>query len=208
MSPVIRPPNKFRVWSILFCLLVMAMILSCDDHSDHTIDGSMEKIGKIDVYLFSPGAEQVLSSAQPLELEFPSDLLMKEALNLLGKRLAETYFSKIPTGNGTGIKFDVLSVHTIKTTARSVRIAVVNMIDKNQDAMKYFFQGSFGGQTTFYMIAATFFQPQNDPPLLDGLILQYNGKTFPRLDHINFQGIVTPRSVKPVVYRAIELSKT
>jgi hypothetical protein len=77
------------------------------------------------------------------------------------------------------------------------------MIDREEYAMSHFFQGSIGGQTTFSMLGATFIQPHLDPPLLDGLILLYNGETLQELDHINLSGILTPRLVKYVTRRAI-----
>jgi len=73
--------------------------------------------------------------------------------------------------------------------------------------MRYFFQGSAGGQTTFYMLAATFMQPHLSPPLVDGLVLLYNGKILPELDHISVTGILTPRSVQHATKRAIYSTK-
>jgi hypothetical protein len=77
------------------------------------------------------------------------------------------------------------------------------MVDVNNDALGYFFQGSTGGQTTFCMLTATFMQPHLDPPLLDGLVILYNGKLLAKLDHINLTGILTPRMVEYVTKRAI-----
>ena len=73
--------------------------------------------------------------------------------------------------------------------------------------MKYFFQGSGGGQTTFYILAATFMQPHLDPPLIDGLVLLYNGTLLPELDHINLRGILIPRIAQHVAKRAIDGDK-
>jgi hypothetical protein len=81
------------------------------------------------------------------------------------------------------------------------------MIDKNKDAMRYFFQGSAGGQTTFCMLAATFMQPHLSPPLVDGLVLLYNGKILPELDHISLTGILIPGPVQHVAKRAIHGTK-
>ena len=82
---------------------------------------------------------------------------------------------------------------------RDYRLAVINMIDPQLEALQNFFQGSSGGLTTFYMLTATFLQPQRDPPLADGLILLYNGDEFPATDHVNLQGIVTPQAIRAVV---------
>ena len=53
------------------------------------------------------------------------------------------------------------------------------------------------------MLAATFLQPHLDPPLVDGLILLYNGEEFPTIDHVNLRGIVTPQAIRPVVTKAL-----
>jgi hypothetical protein len=46
-------------------------------------------------------------------------------------------------------------------------------------------------------------QPHLEPPLLDGLVLLYNGQMLSELDHINLSGILTPRLFKYVARRAI-----
>ena len=46
-------------------------------------------------------------------------------------------------------------------------------------------------------------QPHLAPPLADGLILLYNGKAFPELDHIRFRGIVSAESICPVILKAV-----
>jgi hypothetical protein len=81
------------------------------------------------------------------------------------------------------------------------------MVDTDSVAMSSFFQGSTGGQTTFYMLAATFMQPHLNPPLLDGLVLLYNGEILPELDHINLSGILIPRAIKHIAKRAIQRGK-
>ncbi|MFO8165912.1 MAG: hypothetical protein R6T98_15430 [Desulfatiglandales bacterium] len=77
------------------------------------------------------------------------------------------------------------------------------MVDPDQDAMRYFFQGSAGTQTTFYMIGTTLMQPHLNPPLVDGLVFLYNGEMLSELDHSNVEGILTPRLVQGVAKRAI-----
>jgi hypothetical protein len=96
---------------------------------------------------------------------------------------------------------------TIATSNRPLRIAVINISDPSRDAMKYYFQGSAGAQTTFCMLVATLMQPHLRPPLLDGLILLYNGEMFSELDHIDLTGIITPRSVAHLVSQAIGRGK-
>ena len=54
------------------------------------------------------------------------------------------------------------------------------------------------------MLAATFMQPHLKPPLVDGLVLLYNGQIIPELDHINVKGILTPRLVQHIAKRAIQ----
>ncbi|GAH91623.1 unnamed protein product, partial [marine sediment metagenome] len=98
---------------------------------------------------------------------------VRDALDSLGQNLAKNYFSKAYTDKVTDIHFEVLRIDEISAPSRRLRIAVVNMVDTNGDARRYFFQGSAGGQTTFCMLAATFIQPHLRLPLLDGLVLLY-----------------------------------
>jgi hypothetical protein len=100
-----------------------------------------------------------------------------------------------------------MRIDEVGDPSRPLRIATVNMVDPDGFAMKYFFQGSGGGQTTFYILTATFMQPHMDPPLTDGLVLLYNGELLRELDHINLRGILTPRLAQYVAKRAITSSK-
>ena len=54
------------------------------------------------------------------------------------------------------------------------------------------------------MLAAIFMQPHLSPPLLDGLVLLYNGEILPELDHIDLSGILIPKAIKHIVRRAIQ----
>jgi len=164
-----------------------------------------QTIGEVEFYTFSPDHQNFLSGAQPLIL--PPNTLLGDALDSLGRDLSKNYFSRTYTDKATDIHFEILRIDRIATPSRPLRIAVVNMVDKDKDAMRYFFQGSAGGQTTFYMLAATFMQPHLSPPLVDGLVLLYNGKILPELDHISLTGILTPKSVQHVAKRAIHGAK-
>jgi hypothetical protein len=159
-------------------------------------------IGDIELYTFSPNQQYSLGAAQRFNL--PPDTPVPHVLNSLGKHLSENYFAKTYTNKATDIRFDVIKIYKIPTPSRPLRTAVINMVDKDKDALGYFFQGSAGGQTTFYMLAATFIQPHLTPPLLDGLVVLYNGEIMPELDHINLTDILTPRLVKHPVLRAIK----
>jgi hypothetical protein len=158
-------------------------------------------LGEVELYTFSPDQQYLLSNAQPFRLSPHTSL--KEALDSLGRHLAKTYFQKTYTDKATKIHFEVVRVNEIALPSRPIRIATVNMVDPDRDAMRYFFQGSAGARTTFYMIGATFMQPHLNPPLLDGLVFLYNGKMLPGLDHINVEGILIPRLVRRVTKRAI-----
>lgn len=164
-------------------------------------EGPSQAIGQVELYTFAPDQRHLLSNAQPFTL--PPGTLLRDALDRLGRHLADTYFRKTYTDKATGIHFEVVRIDTIATPSRSLRIATVNMVDPDRDAMGYFFQGSAGARTTFYMLGATFLQPHLNPPLLDGLVLLYNGEVIPELDHINLTGILTPRLVQLATKRAI-----
>jgi hypothetical protein len=188
---------------IVFSLIMVAtgLAFGCFDSSEKTAQEPSQILGEVELYTFSPDQQHLLSNAQPFQLSPHTSL--KDALNSLGQRLADTYFQKTYTGKATKIHFEVVKVDEIVISSRSLRIATINMVDPDQDAMRYFFQGSAGAQTTFYMISATFMQPHLNPPLVDGLVFLYNGEMLPELDHINVEGILVPRLVQRVTKRAI-----
>jgi len=192
---------------VLFSLILVATSLSigCFDGPEKDIQEPSQILGEVELYTFSPDQEHLLSNAQPFRLSPHTTL--KDALNSLGQHLSDTYFKKTYTGKATKIHFDVVRVNEIAVPSRPLRIATVNMVDPEKDAMGYFFQGSAGARTTFYMIGATFMQPHLNPPLLDGLALLYNGEMLPELDHINVEGILIPRLVKRVTKQAIHRIK-
>ena len=193
---------------ILALLIIVTSVLNtgCCDNSGKAPPDSSQTIGKIDLYTFMPNDYNFLSDAQPFVL--PSGTSLRETLERLGQDLTTNYFSKTYTDNPTDIHFEILRIDDIiATPSRPLRIAVINMVDTKGDAMAYFFQGSAGGQTTFYMLGATFMQPHLSPPLLDGLVLLYNGEILPELDHISLTGILIPRSVEHVAKRAIHGDK-
>ncbi len=160
-----------------------------------------QKIGDAKLYTFSSDQRSFLSGPEKVELS--SDTTVADALDILGKNLSKGYFSSTYEDNKSDIRFEIIKVENISIPSGSIRIGFINMIDPGEEAMKYFFQGSTGARTTFYMIAATFTQPHLDPPLLDGMVFLYNGKEFPRLDHINLRGIIPPRLVRHVALRAL-----
>ena len=188
---------------IFFSLIVVAIGLTfgCFDSSEKTAQEPSQILGEVELYTFSPDQQYFLSNAQPFRLS--PHTVLKDALNSLGQRLTETYFQKTYTGKTTKIHFEVVRVNEIVISSRPLRIATVNMVDPDKDAMRYFFQGSAGARTTFYMIGATFMQPHLNPPLVDGLVFLYNGEMLPELDHINVEGILIPRLVQRITKRAI-----
>lgn len=191
----------------LFVIVLLTLIIysGCFNDSDLAPSIQSQMIGDVELYTFSPDQQHFLGEAQQFKL--PPNTLLEHALDSLGQHLSKNYFAKTYANKATGIRFDVIKIHEIPTPSRSLRTAVINMVDTNRDAIGYFFQGSAGGQTTFYMLAATFTQPHLTPPLLDGLVLLYNGEIMPELDHINLTDILTPRLVKRSVLQAIKASR-
>lgn len=188
---------------IISLLLVLTVSLSSGffNGCEKAPQGIPQVIGERELYTFSPDQQYIVGHPERFSLS-PSTSL-KDALESLGTHLAETYFKETYTDRPTDIHFEVVRIDEIPTPSRPFRIATVNILDPNKDAVSYFFQGSGGGQTTFYMLAATFMQPHLSPPLLDGLVLLYNGEVVPELDHINLTGILIPRLVQHEAKRAI-----
>jgi hypothetical protein len=179
-------------------LVSLGLFSSCEKATQAPSQG----IGERELYTFSPDRRHVIGNAQPFRLSPTTSV--EDALESFGEHLATTYFQRTYTEELTNIHFDVMGIDEIGDPSRPLRVATVNMVDPDGYGMNYFFQGSAGGQTTFYILAATFLQPHLDPPLIDGLVLLYNGEILPELDHINLRGILTPRLVQYVTKRAID----
>ena len=190
-----------RLILTFFIVLITLLNLGCSNNSETDSLDRSQIIGKSKLYTFSPDHEYFLGYAQPFIL--PPSTSIKDTVDNLGQHLAENYFCKTYTSKLTRIHFEILRIDEISTPSRPLRIAVVNMVDADREAMGSFFQGSAGGQTTFCMLVATLMQPHLSPPLLDGLILLYNGEILPELDHINLSGILVPRSIQHIAKRAI-----
>lgn len=180
----------------------MGLILGgCTEPPEPQESAPADQIGAVKAYVFRPDPQDYLTAPYPFPLS--PHMSSQEAMTALGTHLSQSYFIR-DSGRGTpSIRFEVLDVHHFPAHHRMYRLAVINMIDPGREALQGFFQGSAGGQTTFYMLAATFLQPHLDPPLADGLILLYNGEAFPTVDHVSFRGIVTTESIRPVVKRVL-----
>ena len=190
--------RNLYIITAIFCALLNG---GCYEVNNKSQTASLRAIGNVKLYTFSSDDQYFLSSAQPYAL--PADTSLREALTSLGQYLSRTYFSRTDAEPESDIHFEVVRIEEIPIKPVSLKIAIINMSDKNRYAMKHFFQGSTGAQTTFSMIVSTFIQPHLEPPLLDGLIILYNGKLLSELDHINLSGILTPRLVRYVAKRAI-----
>ncbi|MGD9333237.1 MAG: hypothetical protein PVJ53_18120 [Desulfobacterales bacterium] len=158
-------------------------------------------IGPIASYVFQPDPQEYLTAPQPFALA--PEMSPAEALAALGEHLSQNYFNDAAENVAPPIRLEILAVHYLAVPHRTYRLAVINMIDPQEEALQGYFQGSSGGQTTFYMLAATLLQPQLEPPLADGLILLYNNEAFPTIDHVNFRGIVTTEMVGAIVRKVL-----
>jgi len=177
------------------------MLQGCTEPHSPPAATSVDRIGAAALYVFAPDSEDYLTAPQRFPLNAATS--SPDALAALGDHLSRTYFHNDNGRRDAGIRFEVMGVHHIPAAQRDYRLAVINMIDPQLDAVQLFFQGSAGGLTTYYMLAATFLQPQRDPPLVDGLILLYNGEEFPETDHVNLRGIVTPQAIRGVVTKVL-----
>jgi len=187
----------------LFCAFAFCLVFTLGPACSDTEPGlETERLGERRLCTFTADPKIGLKDPEPLELD--PDTLLSDAVEVLGHRLAEGYFSTTYTGTEADIHFEVIRINTFGAGGRRFRIGVVNMQDPERACMHSFFQGSSGATTTYCMLTATLMQPQLDPPLLDGLVLLYNGEPIRELDHINLAGILTPRQVEPVVRRAMQ----
>ncbi len=187
---------------ILF-LLIFLLILQLNNALKANDKISSSKSGYINLYTFSMNSQLQFDKPKPFVLLNITKI--SDVLDTLGKHLSQTYFHEINMLKTikTNIQFEVLKVEEIQTLIRPFRIATINLIDPQKLCMGYFFQGSSGGYNTINMLVANFTQPHLSAPLLDGLIILYNGKVLPFMDHINLKKIFIPGDVKQNVLKAI-----
>jgi hypothetical protein len=185
---------------LVFLMAAVLCLCGCPDTPYTPPQPSETRLGPVELLAFFPDEDHFLQLGHRFPLE--PGLPLKEAIQQLADQLSRTYFTDGEPASG--IRIDVLGLYTIDLPHRSMRMVAVDFHDPRQKAWRVFFQGSAGGQTTYYLLAATLMQPQLNPPLADGLVVLYNGAAFPELDHIRFRGIVSAESVRPVVLRAIQ----
>ncbi len=186
---------------LLFLLAVGLCLWGCPGADSPPPPAAETPLGAVELLTFIPDDEYYLLPGHRYPLEPATPL--REAFQRLADQLARVYFDDGRTP-AAEIRLEVIGFHTIDLPHRAMRVVAVNLHDPRQTAWGAFFQGSAGGQTTYYLLAATLMQPQLTPPLADGLVVLYNGEAFPELDHIRFRGIVSAESVRPAVVRAIQ----
>ena len=187
---------------LILILLAASLWLGACPGADPTPPAPAETpLGPIELLTFKPDEDHYLLA----DHRYPLDPTVSPAIAFqqLADQLNRSYFND---GHDppSDMRIEILGLYSIDLPHRSLRVVAVNLRDARQAAWTSFFQGSTGGQTTYYLLAATLMQPQLSPPLADGLVVLYNGKAFPELDHIRFRGIVSAESIRPVVIRAIQ----
>ncbi len=195
--------SGLRPLRVLILLALAVGLGGClaTDPDDAAPSPDATAIGPVELLTFLPDEDHFLTPGHRYPVEPAASL--QDALQDLADQLTRNYFKDGPEPDA-GIDIEVLDVHTIRLPHRPLRVVVVNLRDVRQVAWRHFFQGSSGGQTTYYLLAATLMQPQLSPPLADGLVVLYNGASFPELAHIRFNDLVSAESVRPVVVRAIQ----
>ncbi len=184
-------------------LLALALVVcACPASPPPAPSATDDPLGPVELLTFMPDDNHYLMAGHRLPVE--PTLRPGDAIQQLADQLNRTYFNAGREPPAAGIRIEVLEIDTIDLPHRPLRVVSVNLHDPQQTAWRSFFQGSAGGQTTYYLLAATLMQPHLDPPLADGLVVLYNGEVFPELDHIRFRGIVSAESIRPVVLQALQ----
>lgn len=189
------PYAGLAVWAAV----LIALLAGCRADRQPAAD---PPVGTPALLVFSVDPEAMLS--EPKLAGIPPETSLSEALDRLGKHLATGYFAPQDPPETADIRFEVQGITLLPSGSRHLRVATIDMIDPKGTALTDFFQGSMGAQSTFHLVAATFLQPQLDPPLLDGMILLYNGERFPVMDHVQLSEIVVPEQVRRAVVRAVQ----
>ncbi len=184
-------------------LTIFLLLLQLNNPLNANDKISSSKSGYINLYTFSMDSQLQFDKPKPFVLL--NTIKISDVLDTLGKHLSQTYFYEVKMYKRikTNIKFEVLKVEEIQTPIRPFRIATINLVDPQEQCMGYFFQGSAGGYVTANMLLANFTQPHLLAPLLDGLIILYNGKVLPMMDHINLDRIFIPGDLRQRIQKAI-----
>lgn len=193
-----------------FVFIFGVLLLSCNSqHNESSIPdslsskpGSMGTIADtLCVYMPQLSDGKTFYTAVPLSsVNYPVTRL--EALNLIGKRLSETYFAQYGERE-IQIHFSVDTIQALRADKTSQIIALISIHDPQQVLGKTFFQGSAGGQATYNVLTASFLQPQMDQPLLDAVAFTING-VFPlEMDHIDLSGIQVEELLAPQLKRLV-----
>jgi hypothetical protein len=142
--------------------------------------------------VFSVHPEWILT--EPKAFDIDPETPLTGALEALGSHLSATYFKRDgeEAGDQGGVRFAISALTTVPAGNRWLQVATIDLIDPRQTALRDFFQGSTGAQGTYFLLAATFLQPQRTVPLIDGMVLTYNGEPFPVMDHVQLRDIIVP----------------
>ena len=193
--------SGLRPVRLLLLLALGGCLVGCPA-TDHSVQSpAAVPIGPVELLTFLLDEDHYLIPGHRYPVEPTASL--QDALQELADQLTRNYF-RDGHEPPSDIHIEVLGVHTIDLPSRPLRVVAVNLHDARQAVWRHFFHGSSGGQTTYYLLAATLMQPQLRPPLADGMVVLYNGLSFPELDHIRFDGLVSAESVRPIVVRALQ----
>lgn len=157
-----------------------------------------QTLGARAIYTYTPDPDAECLRAEPQPDWLSPELTLEAVLDSLGDALSSSYFYEW-YDEPTGIAFETVEVERLPTPPDPMRIAVVNMVDPDRWAERGFFQGTTGGYMTQLMISATFMQVAPAPdeaPLLDGLVLLYNGERILPMDHTGLDQIQQPEDVE------------
>ena len=156
-----------------------------------------DSLGTRTIYMYAPDHDQECLTAEPRPEWLAPALAVEVVLDSLGSALSRSYFYEW-NEEPTGIAFETIEVERLPTPPDSMRLAVVNMVDPDGWAERGFFQGTTGGSMSQLMISATFIQAAltlDEAPLLDGLVLLYNGERISPMDHTRLDLIQQPEDV-------------
>jgi len=140
------------------------------------------------------------------KITFDINLTKKQILDSLASFLSQTFFvteNKFFESKKK-IKISIQKIIKLNLPERKCLIAVVNIDDQDQICMTTYFQGTTGGNNTFLMLVSNLMQPQLEFPLIDGVIILYNGTELKNMDHINLEGLISEREIDKYIRIAIQ----
>jgi len=187
---------------LLFWLTILLPILLISCSSDKIVKKNGTQEVTADIYFFNYEDPDTLRAVPLQKTGKSKEEIIDTLMKLLSYKVFNTYGDI-----HTSVTFDLKEIYSIETKLKTYDIAVININDPEKFMRRYYFQGSAGGNATFKLLGTNILQPHNRQRFLDGMIIMINNEPVEESDHINLEGIITPRFIEYDAIQAVSFFK-